>query len=615
MSGRRPWTRRRGRRFGGPSPRGSPVGRARTGRRARLQPRRGPDRADPVPVRGPAGRPRRDDGGRHRDRASASTSSGTGPSGSRPPSSSTPTPPPGSPTTPPGWPETTSAAMSGRVDLADEPAHGDVRWSSPYEIDPTTVSMADKVALLEDWSGRLMVSDGVDHVAARVLAVVEDKHYADLSGTITTQRRVRIYPVVEAVAVDEGSGSFESMRTIAPPVGRGWEYTAGDGLGLGQPSSTPFPRSWPRRWPRRRWNRGPTTSSSIPPISGSPSTSRWAMPPSSTGPSATRPPTRGRPSPPSTSSGPSGTARRSCTWWGTGPRPTASPRSATTTRGWRPRVSTSSATASSSATNSTGGWRRRTASPGPTAAPSPTHPSTSPSNGWRTSLSSPPRDRDRGRPPTTSSRRVDRGVYVVGDKSWSIDMQRYNFQFTGQRFYRIDKGRLRGPAQRRRLPGPDHRLLGIARSRRGSVHLRPRRCLQLRQGPARPGRPGVPRLSLRALPRRQRPQRPGRGVPVSLGAGAGAGARHLTSPQEVVERALAASVAEGCVVIVEELSQAEVRFANNTTTTNGVRRDRRVAVVSFRAVGSDGVRGLRPVGRGRRLGKRRGRGHRPRPGL
>ena len=39
---------------------------------------------------------------------------------------------------------------------------------------------------------------------------------------------------------------------------------------------------------------------------------------------------------------------------------------------------------------------------------------------------------------------VDRGIYVVGDKSWSIDMQRYNFQFTGQRFYRIDRGKLAG---------------------------------------------------------------------------------------------------------------------------------------------------------------------------
>jgi TldD protein len=39
---------------------------------------------------------------------------------------------------------------------------------------------------------------------------------------------------------------------------------------------------------------------------------------------------------------------------------------------------------------------------------------------------------------------VDRGIYVVGDKSWSIDMQRYNFQFTGQRFFRIERGRLAG---------------------------------------------------------------------------------------------------------------------------------------------------------------------------
>jgi TldD protein len=39
---------------------------------------------------------------------------------------------------------------------------------------------------------------------------------------------------------------------------------------------------------------------------------------------------------------------------------------------------------------------------------------------------------------------VDSGLYVVGDKSWSIDMQRYNFQVTGQRFYRIERGRLAG---------------------------------------------------------------------------------------------------------------------------------------------------------------------------
>ena len=41
-------------------------------------------------------------------------------------------------------------------------------------------------------------------------------------------------------------------------------------------------------------------------------------------------------------------------------------------------------------------------------------------------------------------RKVERGIYILGDKSWSIDMQRYNFQFTGQRFYAIENGKLAG---------------------------------------------------------------------------------------------------------------------------------------------------------------------------
>jgi TldD protein len=39
---------------------------------------------------------------------------------------------------------------------------------------------------------------------------------------------------------------------------------------------------------------------------------------------------------------------------------------------------------------------------------------------------------------------VSNGLYIVGDKSWSIDMQRYNFQFTGQKFFQIKGGRIVG---------------------------------------------------------------------------------------------------------------------------------------------------------------------------
>lgn len=42
---------------------------------------------------------------------------------------------------------------------------------------------------------------------------------------------------------------------------------------------------------------------------------------------------------------------------------------------------------------------------------------------------------------------VERGIYIAGAGSWSIDQQRDNFQFTGQLFHAIDKGKL-GPMLR-----------------------------------------------------------------------------------------------------------------------------------------------------------------------
>ncbi|HKE89746.1 MAG TPA: metallopeptidase TldD-related protein, partial [Gemmatimonadales bacterium] len=40
---------------------------------------------------------------------------------------------------------------------------------------------------------------------------------------------------------------------------------------------------------------------------------------------------------------------------------------------------------------------------------------------------------------------VDKGIYIVGDSSYSIDQQRYNFQFSGQLFYEIQGGKIVGP--------------------------------------------------------------------------------------------------------------------------------------------------------------------------
>ena len=52
------------------------------------------------------------------------------------------------------------------------------------------------------------------------------------------------------------------------------------------------------------------------------------------------------------------------------------------------------------------------------------------------------------------------------------------------------------------------------------------------------------------------------------------------TPQETVERALALSKADGCVVVTTERSEANLRWASNTLTTNCSMRSRKVAVIS-----------------------------------
>ena len=172
---------------------------------------------------------------------------------------------------------------------------------------------------------------GVDHVTAEVLAVTEDTYYADLSGTEATQRRVRVHPVVEALALDP-DGGFETMRTVAPPVGPGLGVPPGRRAGTGTPSWPICRACWPTRSRPRRSRPVRTTWSSTRPTCGSPSTSRSGTPPSSTGPWGTRRPTPGPPSPPSTSSARCATAPASCTSPATGPRPTGWPRWPSTTR-------------------------------------------------------------------------------------------------------------------------------------------------------------------------------------------------------------------------------------------------------------------------------------------
>jgi TldD protein len=121
-----------------------------------------------------------------------------------------------------------SAAMNTEpIELAPEPGYGDVSWLSAYQIDPLTVSVADKVALLAQWSGVLLAHPAVAHVDANLQQVRECKFYCD-GVTTATQQRVRLQPQLTAVAIAD-DGRFDTMRTLAPPVGRGYEFLTGTG--------------------------------------------------------------------------------------------------------------------------------------------------------------------------------------------------------------------------------------------------------------------------------------------------------------------------------------------------------------------------------------------------
>ncbi|WP_300613694.1 TldD/PmbA family protein [Trebonia sp.] len=124
-----------------------------------------------------------------------------------------------------------AAAMNTEhIELAPEPPYGDVTWVSAYQVDPFTVAPKDKVDLLGAWSAQLLAHDAVTHADASVVQIKECKFYTD-GATTATQQRVRLHPQLTAVAVTPAG--FDDMRTLAPPAGRGWEYLTGPSGGQG----------------------------------------------------------------------------------------------------------------------------------------------------------------------------------------------------------------------------------------------------------------------------------------------------------------------------------------------------------------------------------------------
>ena len=113
--------------------------------------------------------------------------------------------------------KTSKPLSTEEISLVPEPVYANKTWVSAYEIDPFSVSDADKKDRLASLCSKLLASSSVNHTSAHTMYVKEQKHYADSAGTSTTQQRVRVQTQIEAISI--GAHGFESMRTLAQPAG------------------------------------------------------------------------------------------------------------------------------------------------------------------------------------------------------------------------------------------------------------------------------------------------------------------------------------------------------------------------------------------------------------
>ena len=113
------------------------------------------------------------------------------------------------------------------VILADEPRHGKQSWTLPIEIDAFTKTDDEIIDFLQQWNTKVSGSSIVSHIESNIAMGRDSTFYADLVGNEITQQRDRISAALTAIHVSDSG--FEDMRTCAPPAGRGWEYLTGTG--------------------------------------------------------------------------------------------------------------------------------------------------------------------------------------------------------------------------------------------------------------------------------------------------------------------------------------------------------------------------------------------------
>lgn len=112
------------------------------------------------------------------------------------------------------------------VQLAPQQGYGEVSWKTPIERNAFEVPLKEKVDILLGANAAAM-QNGANYVNSALFLVNEQKYFASTDGSYIDQDVHRIWPVLNVTAIDQKTGKFETRQSLSSPVGMGFEYLSG----------------------------------------------------------------------------------------------------------------------------------------------------------------------------------------------------------------------------------------------------------------------------------------------------------------------------------------------------------------------------------------------------
>jgi TldD protein len=116
-----------------------------------------------------------------------------------------------------------SRLLTEPVRLAPQKGYGEVSWKAPIQKNAFEVPMKEKVDLLLGVNSAAMQS-GANYITSLLFMVNEQKYFASTDGSYIDQDIHRIWPAFFITKIDATTGKFETRNSLSAPMGMGYEY-------------------------------------------------------------------------------------------------------------------------------------------------------------------------------------------------------------------------------------------------------------------------------------------------------------------------------------------------------------------------------------------------------